>query len=97
MADYATTKSLCELILLHRTPFAIAGLHHGLSMLFPMERLFELYVLASLRKAAPSSMQIRAQAGDRHLCGHEGAGWFRLKPDIMMAAGCGGLPPAKTL
>lgn len=34
MADYATIKTLCELILMRRTPFAIAGLHHGLSMLF---------------------------------------------------------------
>jgi 5-methylcytosine-specific restriction enzyme subunit McrC len=56
-------------------------------MLFPMERLFELYVLASLRKAAPSSMQIRAQSGDQHLCGHEGTGWFRLKPDIIISDG----------
>jgi 5-methylcytosine-specific restriction enzyme subunit McrC len=87
MADYATIKSLCELILLRRTPFAIAGLDQGLSMLFPMERLFELYVLASLRRAAPPSMQIRAQAGDQHLCGHAGAGWFRLKPDIIVSNG----------
>jgi 5-methylcytosine-specific restriction enzyme subunit McrC len=87
MADYGTIKVLCELILLRRIPFATAGLHHGLSMLFPMERLFELYVLASLRKAAPSSMQIRAQVGDQYLCAHHGAGWFRLKPDIIISAG----------
>jgi 5-methylcytosine-specific restriction enzyme subunit McrC len=87
MADYATIKSVCELILLRQTPFAVAGLHHGLSMLFPMERLFELYVLASLRKAAPSSMQIKAQSGDQHLCGHDGTRWFRLKPDIIIREG----------
>jgi 5-methylcytosine-specific restriction enzyme subunit McrC len=87
MADYATIKALCELILVGRTPFAIAGLHHGLSMLFPMERLFELYVLASLRKAASGSMQIRAQVSDQHLCWHDGAGWFRLKPDIIVSNG----------
>ena len=87
MADYATTKTLCELILLRRTPFAIAGLHRGLSMLFPMERLFELYVLSSLRKAAPGAMQIRAQAGDQHLCEYEGTNWFRLKPDIIVSNG----------
>lgn len=41
MADYATIKTLCELILLRRTPFSVGGTHRGLSMLFPMERLFE--------------------------------------------------------
>jgi 5-methylcytosine-specific restriction enzyme subunit McrC len=87
MADYAEIKSLCELILLRQAPFAIVGLHQGLSMLFPMERLFEHYVLASLRKVAPSSMQIRAQAADQRLCGHDGVGWFRLKPDIIISDG----------
>ena len=87
MADYAAIKPLCELILLRQTPFAIAGPYRGLSMLFPMERLFESYVLASLRKAAPTWMQIRPHVGDRHLSVHEDAGWFRLKPDIMVAAG----------
>lgn len=56
-------------------------------MLFPMERLFEHYVLASLLKAAPSSMEIRAQLGDRHLCEHEDDMWFRLRPDIMLSDG----------
>jgi 5-methylcytosine-specific restriction enzyme subunit McrC len=87
MADYAEIKTLCELVLLRRAPFAIAGLHHGLSMLFPMERLFERYVLASLRKVAPSSMQIRAQTAEQHLCEHDGIGWFRLKPDIIICDG----------
>jgi 5-methylcytosine-specific restriction enzyme subunit McrC len=87
MADYSTIRTLCELILLHRTPFAVAGTHRGLSMLLPMERLFELYVLASLRKAAPSSIEIRAQAGDRYLCEHDGAAWFRLRPDMIVSDG----------
>jgi 5-methylcytosine-specific restriction enzyme subunit McrC len=25
--------------------------------------------------------------GDQHLCGHDGAGWFRLKPDIIISNG----------
>jgi 5-methylcytosine-specific restriction enzyme subunit McrC len=87
MADYVTIKALCELILFRRVPFAIAGHHHGRSMLFPMERLFELYVLSSLRKAAPRSMQIRSQVSDLHLCGHDGADWFLLKPDILISDG----------
>lgn len=87
MADYSTMRTLCELILLRRTPFAISGAHRGGSMLFPMERLFEHYVLASLLKVAPSSMEIRAQLGDRHLCEHEDDMWFRLRPDIVLSDG----------
>lgn len=87
MADYSTIRTLCELILLRRTPFALSGAHRGLSMLLPMERLFELFVRASLRKAAPSSMEIRAQLGDRHLCEHEDDMWFRLRPGIMVSEG----------
>jgi 5-methylcytosine-specific restriction enzyme subunit McrC len=87
MADYAVIKPLCELILLRQTPFAITGAYRGISMLFPMERLFENYVLASLRRAAPTWMRIRPQAVDHHLSMHEDAGWFRLKPDIIVTAG----------
>src|SRR6185436_7923239 len=87
MADYATIRTLCELILLRRTPFVIAGNHRGLSMLFPMERLFEMYVLASLRKVAPSSMEISAQSGDRHLCEHDDEEWFHLRPDMIVSHG----------
>jgi 5-methylcytosine-specific restriction enzyme subunit McrC len=86
-ADYATIKSLCELILLGRTPFAVAGHQRGLSMLFPMERLFELYVIASLRKAVPRAIQIRTQVSEQHLCSYAGAGWFRLIPDIIVSNG----------
>lgn len=87
IADYAKIKPLCELILLRRTPFSIAGSSRGLSMLFPMERLFENYVVASLQKVLPNSMQIRTQAIDHHLCTHENTGWFGLKPDIVVSDG----------
>lgn len=87
MADYAGMKSLCELILLNQTPFAVSGSHSGFSMLFPMERLFEHYVVASLHRAAPPGVCIRSQAKDHHLCEHLETGWFGLKPDILVSAG----------
>lgn len=85
MADYAAIKPLCELVLLRQTPFAISGNDQGFSMLFPMERLFEQYVMASLRKAAPFGMNIRSQVSDHHLCRHLETGWFGLKPDILVS------------
>lgn len=85
MADYGPIKQLCELVLLRQTPFSISGNVQGLSMLFPMERLFEQYVMASLRKAAPVGMTVRSQASDHHLCQHLETGWFGLKPDILVS------------
>lgn len=87
MADYAAVKPLCELILMKQTPFAVAGERNGFSMLFPMERLFENYVAASLRKSLPADFSIKAQATDRHLCTHDGSKWFGLKPDIVVTLG----------
>jgi 5-methylcytosine-specific restriction enzyme subunit McrC len=87
MADYAPIRPLCELLLLRQAPFAIAGRDSGLSMLFPMERLFETYVVASLRRVAPPGFEIRAQAGDLHLCRHQGSNWFRMRPDILVQHG----------
>lgn len=87
MADYAAVKPLCELILLKQTPFAVVGEHNGLSMLFPMEKLFEHYVAASLRRSLPEGFAIKAQATDRHLCTHDGSKWFGLKPDIVVTLG----------
>lgn len=87
LADYADIKPLCELLLTHRLPFAVAGGYRGISMLFPMERLFERYVLTSLRMTAPMEFEILPQHGDLHLCSHDGDGWFRMKPDIFVKSG----------
>ncbi len=84
IADYASIRPLCELLLLGRAPFAISGSDRGLSMLFPMERLFEAYVTASLRKAAPNDFRIRMQVGNMYLCRHLGEDWFRLRPDVVI-------------
>lgn len=87
LADYTEIKPLCELLLTHRLPFAVAGVYRGISMLFPMERLFERYVLASLRMTAPREFEILPQHGDLHLCSLGGDDWFRMKPDILIKSG----------
>lgn len=84
IADYSELRPLCELILTKRSPLAVAGNFPGMSMLFPMERLFEEYVLAAVRRGASKSQSVRAQAGDHHLCQYDGRDWFKLKPDILI-------------
>ncbi len=58
-----------------------------MSMLFPMERLFERYVLGSLRMIAPNDFEIHPQHGAMHLCSQEGEDWFQMKPDILVRSG----------
>lgn len=87
LADYARIRPLCELLLTHRLPFSVAGGYRGMSMLFPMERLFERYVLSSLRTSVPAGFEIRAQHGQLPLCSHEGEDWFQMRPDIIVTDG----------
>ena len=87
LADYARIKPLCELLLTQRLPFSVSGAYKGISMLFPMERLFERYVLNSLRAAVPSNFKVFSQSTEHHLCSYEGDDWFQLKPDIIVTDG----------
>lgn len=87
MADYARVAGPCELILTRQSPFSVAGSHRGLSMLFPMERLFEAHVTAALRAQAPAVFNIQAQARGVHLCSQQGAPYFELRPDILISLG----------
>jgi 5-methylcytosine-specific restriction enzyme subunit McrC len=52
-----------------------------------MERLFEEYVTASIRRAIPSHWELRARPEDHHLCTFLEDGWFKLKPDIVVTNG----------
>jgi hypothetical protein len=63
---------------------AFQGQWHGMSMLFPMERFFERFVEASMRRVLPKAARIKTQAREPHLCQHNDAGFFQLTPDIVV-------------
>ena len=44
MAHYQAIKPWCEFVLNQHIPMAVQGDWRGLSLLFPMEKLFESYV-----------------------------------------------------
>ena len=87
MAHYQSIKPWCELILNQQMPLAVAGDWHGISMLFPMEKLFERYVEAWLRHNLPTSARLTAQARSQYLCQHNGSPMFRLEPDLLIENG----------
>lgn len=86
MAHYQAIKPWLELILYQRMPLATVGNYRGISLLFPMERLFEVTVAKGLQKAAValtgSSKAIKTQIKTASLCHYQNQPWFFLKPDL---------------
>lgn len=87
MAHYEPARPWCELVLGQRTPLSVPGHWRGISMLFPMERLFERYVEAALRRTLPPNAVVKSQAASRHLCQYEQKGFFELRPDLSLTLG----------
>lgn len=87
MAHYQSIKPWCELILNQQMPVAVSGEWRGISLLFPMEKLFERYVESWLRKNLQSSALLTPQASRYSLCQHEQKPLFRLKPDLLIEQG----------
>ena len=84
MAHYQPIKPWCELIIQQLTPLAVAGNWRGVSLLFPMERLFESYVAGCLRDSLAPGAALRTQVGGAYLCTQGERGMFRLRPDLII-------------
>lgn len=87
MAHYQPIKPWCELIIQQKTPLAIAGEWQGMSLLFPMEKLFERYVAACLRDSLPSDATLHVDRRSEYLCEHQGKKVFQLRPDLIINSG----------
>ncbi|MGJ0516080.1 MAG: McrC family protein [Methylomicrobium sp.] len=84
MAHYQPVRPWCELVLGQHMPLAMRGKTHGISLLFPMEKLFERYVEVQLRRLLPDSYTLKAQAASQSLCTHQGKSLFQLRPDLLI-------------
>ncbi|TKB26491.1 restriction endonuclease [Desulfopila sp. IMCC35006] len=84
MGYYEHVLDWCRIILLDQSPIGAAGATRSLSLLFPMERIFEDYVAARMRALHPS-WQIRTQARDHYLMQQEGKNHFLMKPDLVLS------------
>lgn len=87
MAHYQPIRPWCELILYQQMPLALQGPWHGISMLFPMEKLFERYVEKALRRDLFDGARLTAQAKSQYLCKYADEGMFQLKPDMLIEQG----------
>jgi 5-methylcytosine-specific restriction enzyme subunit McrC len=82
MVHYQKVKPWCELVLNRKTPLALLGTWEGISLLFPMEKLFERYVEVYFRRNLCDEARLRAKPASQHLCEHDGDKIFRLEPDL---------------
>ena len=87
MAHYRDVRPWCELILHRIMPLALRGEWRGISLLFPMERLFERYVEACLRRQLLPGAELSRQAASESLCTHQGRPMFQLQPDLLLSHG----------
>ncbi|WP_174493964.1 McrC family protein [Acinetobacter sp. Marseille-Q1623] len=83
LAQYAEIKPWTELILGEYMPVSTQGNWRGMSLLFPMEKLFEHYVAHFLNKAQ-KEWEIHTQHSTEHMCLQGSKSMFRLRPDIFM-------------
>ncbi len=87
LAHYAGVKPWCQLVLGDAMPLAVAGDTRGMSLLFPMERLFENYVAGWLRRRLMSDARLTTQSRAMSLCEHKGSSIFQLRPDLLVEHG----------
>lgn len=85
MAHYQNIRPWCELVLGKEMPFALIGEWYGISMLFPMEKLFEKYVGVCLRRHLAFGAQLSEQLCQKYLCTLDKRAYFALRPDIAVS------------
>jgi 5-methylcytosine-specific restriction enzyme subunit McrC len=91
MVHYQPVKPFCEYILNGQVPFSLVGKNNGLSILFPMNVLFEKYVAVVLRQQLEREYKLKEQASSEHLIkehyavkNYRSNPIFQLKPDILI-------------
>lgn len=84
MAHYKNIQPWCRLVLSQFMPLATRGSTKGISLLFPMEKLFEKYVEIKLRNQILPPYQLKAQAKSQSLCVYQSNSIFQLRPDLLL-------------
>ncbi len=87
MLAYGPVQPWCRLVLGQEMPLALQGGTRGMSMLFPMERVYERHVAAQLRRQLLPGAKLTAQAASESLCIHQDQPMFRLQPDLLFQRG----------
>ncbi|MGR3958198.1 restriction endonuclease [Vibrio lentus] len=84
MVDYHSPIAWAKLILDGFSPLSMKGDNSALSLLFPMEAVFESYVASVLRNQLPDGAELTTQASSKYLVTHNDRTQFQLKPDLLL-------------
>lgn len=87
MSYYESALAWARLILEGMSPLSMQGKANAMSLLFPMELVFEDYVADMLRRQMADGYSLKAQGQSKTLVEHGKQSWFRLKPDLMIMHG----------
>lgn len=89
--NYKAIKPWCVLILEKMNPHFQKGLHQGISLLFPMERLFEEHVAVCLKRQFKSPWSLKTQAASEYMIEaiaehtQSNKNRFQLRPDLLVS------------
>ncbi|WP_413479591.1 McrC family protein [Vibrio hibernica] len=84
MMDYHAPIAWAKLILDGFSPLSMKGKDNALSLLFPMESVFESYVASVLRNQLVDDVELTTQAASKYLVTHNKQRQFQLKPDLII-------------
>jgi 5-methylcytosine-specific restriction enzyme subunit McrC len=87
MVHYRSVKPWVKLILMRETPWFLQGKWQGVSLLFPMEKLFENYLEIILRRQLLPAYELIPQSTLHSLVKHNDKAMFQLKPDMCIRQG----------
>jgi 5-methylcytosine-specific restriction enzyme subunit McrC len=85
MSNYERPLDWAKLILNGFSPVTLKGSNNALSLLFPMEAVFESYTAYILAKTVKSPVVMTSQVSSVSLVNHQNKGYFRLKPDLVLS------------
>ncbi|MGP2867867.1 McrC family protein [Serratia nevei] len=84
MAHYNEPMAWAQLILRGMSPSALQGNTNAISLLFPMEAVFESFVTQTLPHELPPHLKVKSQAATYSLVKHGLNDCFKLRPDLLI-------------
>ncbi|MBP2847607.1 McrC family protein [Dickeya oryzae] len=87
MVHYQVPLAWAKLILTGMSPLVSAGNAGAISLLFPMEALFEAFVAQTLPEEIPAGEYLKVQAAELTLVSYADKTKFKLNPDLLLQSG----------
>ncbi|WP_318840020.1 McrC family protein [Providencia sp. PROV080] len=84
MAHYHEPLIWAQLILRGMSPTSLQGNVKAISLLFPMEAIFEAFVAQTIHNELPPEFKIAAQVSSYSLVTHGNNNCFKLRPDLLI-------------